>query len=166
MADEIADSAEETTFAIVVGTSVFDVAFRMKPFGPRMEIDVSSAGSSIWHARERAWRPPCVGLGSRPYLWTAQTIAVLPDGSEGLQLISLDEPILFVFEMDKMWLVVCEISVRLLGASGEERAQVVLPEVIQRATWDDGVLGVECAQGDSFRFLVDHGQLVPAHVMG
>lgn len=109
-----------------------------------------------WSFDEPGWRPLSVGVvRDRAYLWTARSLIVLPTSLSGdVDVVRVDEDLLFVFRINAGWLLVCETSVRLMTRR-EEAARFGIGEVIEYVLWQDSELRVRDTGGREYRLGVN-----------
>jgi hypothetical protein len=120
----------------------------MGPSEEQMTVTVTQDDRLEWTYRQASWRPLAVGRGSSSaYIWSARDLVVLPERpGEDPSVLTFDEDLLFVFNTEAGWVLVCEASVRLITGQGQE-SRIDLADAVERARWTGGSLQVEDAQG-------------------
>lgn len=152
--DAMTSLLDETTF--IVGGHAFAVR-QSSVDAPRLVVvTVTMDGRFEWTFEEPGWRPLAFGAWlDMPYLWSARELIVLPRTlDEEPQVLRVDEDLLYVFQIDAGWLMVCETSVRRC-VGGEETGRVDLADVVEHTRWEGDVLILLDAAGGESRIRVD-----------
>lgn len=147
----------QRALTVVVGKReyVFQTDEQDAPRSLRIEITVD--GRSQWSSEEPGWRDLAVGVedGASVYWWSARRLMAFENvEATKVHVIDADEDILRVFRTKVGWILVCETSVRL-HANGQEVSRAELPDVVQEASWEEGVLVVRDDRGATVGISVD-----------
>ncbi|MFF2841061.1 hypothetical protein [Paenarthrobacter sp. NPDC057981] len=127
-----------------------------------MELSISLIGSREWRYVVPGWRDVSFGIsGQTAYVWAARSIIVLPSHEDANpKVIPFDEEdLIVVFVAGAGWLLVCETSMRLVGAGGEI-GQVHFREVVEQASFDGHIVSVKDVGSAEYRFEVSGTNLV------
>lgn len=150
----------ETTF--VAGPHWFRLRMS-ETEGLRAVVTVTMDGRCEWTFDEPAWRPIAMGAGGEScYFWSAREVVRLPrlESDEPVVEATTDEDLIFVFEHDGGWVLVCEASVRRV-LRGEQTARWELPDVVVGVAWRGEALAVLHHSGDEVVLRVVGPDLVP-----
>jgi hypothetical protein len=135
-------------FMFVTGRSIFRIRQAMGPSEEQMTVTITRDDRLEWTYHQASWRPLAVGWGSGlAYIWSARDLVLLPgDPGEEPSVLTVDEDLLFIFNIEAGWVLVCETSVRLI--TGQDHAsRVDFADTVERAWWTGESLQIEDAQG-------------------
>lgn len=140
----------------VVGKRVFEVDTSNVSI-ESATLSVTMDGGVIWQRDVAGWCPVCYGAnGDDFYIWTARNVTVfLADGRPPLEINIDDDDIRFVFRHGDYWIVVCEITVRLMFGD-REIDRINPPDVVTSCHW----------VGDELNVTIWGGLLMTAKVTG
>lgn len=120
-------------------------------------------GGHEWTFDEPSWRPIAFGSGTDScFLWSARELILLPKSASEKPVVEVgvEEDLIFVFESDGGWVLVCESSVRRVLA-GKQTARWELSDVVASATWRGEELAVLDEGGDEVLLRISGPDLMP-----
>lgn len=143
----------ETVF--VAGTRVFAVRVNQRAAPRLVTVTVAADGKFQWSFEEPGWRPLAFGSSrDAAYIWSARGLITLPQSdTDEPEVIRIDEDILYVFEIDAGWVLVCETSVRR-HIGGAETDRIELGDVVESASCRDDLLVIKDAGGGEHRIAI------------
>ena len=142
------------------GTAVFKIRVGTGPSEQRMSVTITRDDRVEWTYDQPSWRPLGFGCGHGvAYVWSARAVVVLPSTDVAdPNVFEVDEDLLFVFNTDAGWVLVCETSVRLI-VGWQESSRVEVGDVIEHARWNAGQLLIEDARGATTPIGISGGKL-------
>jgi hypothetical protein len=147
---------------IVSGQRV--VSFEMRDHADLMVDLVVSEEGRARHFLEPGWRGISFGADGRfIWWWSARRLVVLtPPGEADIEdrQVESDE-ILIVFRVNDLWLLVCELTVRLWD-DAHQLSRYDFSDVVTGARWDADVLVVEILGAPEVRVRVRDRNLTAA----
>lgn len=115
-----------------------------------------------WVFDEPGWRELSFGVsGGALYWWSARRLVRLPVADEAgvPATITANEDIILAFLVGESWVLVCESSIRLCDAYGQEISRLEFGEVFSSARWEGDKLMVDTETGAAIGVLVTEGRL-------
>lgn len=134
-----------------------DTDDRPQSLGLTVRVD----GEKRWGSEEPGWRDVGCGItGHDVFVWSARRLVVVPlSHKAAVRAFDSDEDIVIASPVTGAWLLVCETSLRLVGAAQDSRLE--LSDVVEEASWDGDRLRLRCADGSETWIGVDGHRLEP-----
>ncbi len=144
---------------IVAGERVFELLSDRTNDPSELKITIR-ADDAQWTFDEPSWRPLFYGFGDHHvYVWSARRVILLPASPGSVpETIETDEDLFYAFEIPNGFILVCELSVRLIAA-GQETSRISFGEVILRATLRGSSLTLQDFDGNEIKVTISDSGL-------
>jgi len=138
-----------------VGKDVYELRIDTSEAPERLGLVVRAEAGGEWTYSEPGWQPLSYGFVNGAFLICSARRVIIHRGPQvEPELIETDnDPLCYVFSAPAGWLLVCEISVRLM-ARAREVARLGLHDVVVTATFDDPTLYLSLFDGTKARIRV------------
>ncbi len=143
---------------IVAGERVIDVFGDVTSVPRQLKVTIRTDNGE-WTFDEPGWRPLFYGFGDhRVYIWSARRLILLPSSGSAPESFETDEDLFYAFETKHGFILVCELSVRLVAA-GREVSRINFDDVVLKASLFGSMLTLRDFDGNEVKVVVNESGL-------